>query len=842
MKFIYLNIIYGLVVLWIAPVTAQIQIKNYEHITNDLVNDSGTALTYFTRYNEHTYLVVKSINSLQEIVIANPKPKNVLTDKLFIGQDKDNRLFKWSLTSFKKDTIQNVLEFFWDNKAEKLFYLTSNKELFIEDLKNGGTKKIADVKYYSLSLDYEKCFVTTLNSEAFFYDLNKNTCKKMYFDQDGKTIKRGVWNKKQNGVTLFLKDSKKYYVYKIGASEARLVFENPIIDNYHKTIIDTTFFSARALNEDKFAIGIKQYTGIKENKNSVEIWKGNDKGISPVIDRGIANKLQLGVVDLQKKKLINLYDSLKMNVFKIDENDNNVYVYQDNFHEDFTQFNPKRNVFIYNNDFSKKSYLTDFSGSDNGVFSFKEWPYLFYYKDKNWWYYDIKHKKQVTITDKSTGVFYDKTNDYSAISSSQFTQRMVYGGNDKIFLNDLNDIWTWNFHTKKMTQLTSGNKMNRHYAISLANIVNNHKEWGWSFDVKMKGYKNIVLEWVSVDYTQAGIDLMNEDGKVENLIKSEAKISQVKRSENYITYIMERYNLPPVLYLYDIEKRKAEKIFESNKWDTEAKKVISKYIRWKSDKGVECGAIIRFPTDYDPTRKYPAILNIYEKKHRLQYNYTPLNNVLGDSFNYRDYIKDGYFVIEPDLNYEIGNVGRSASQSLIGSTNELLKMYPIDKDNIGIIGHSFGAYEVNFIITQTDMFKTAVSCNGISDLVNAYTSINWSSMKPDMWRMESQQYRMFKPLSGFEKDYISNSPILNTSKIKTPLLIWAGKKDTQVNWQQSVNFFLTLKRAGKVVNLLLYPQVEHSVSDEVNGNDIAVKMKDWFDFYLKQKSYPDWLQ
>ena len=61
---------------------------------------------------------------------------------------------------------------------------------------------------------------------------------------------------------------------------------------------------------------------------------------------------------------------------------------------------------------------------------------------------------------------------------------------------------------------------------------------------------------------------------------------------------------------------------------------------------------------------------------------------------------------------------------------------------LDLTGQSFGGYETNFIITQTDLFATAISGAAVSDNLQHYFTINTDYTNIDAWRYENQQYRM----------------------------------------------------------------------------------------------------
>jgi len=161
---------------------------------------------------------------------------------------------------------------------------------------------------------------------------------------------------------------------------------------------------------------------------------------------------------------------------------------------------------------------------------------------------------------------------------------------------------------------------------------------------------------------------------------------------------------------------------------------------------------------------------------------------------------------------------------------------------MGIYGHSFGGFETNYIITQTSRFKTAISSAGVADAISNYLNYSFEYNRPDSWRFETQQWRLGKSFFDNQEMYIKNSPIYHAKNINTPLLLITGKEDYVVNWQQSLYMFTALKRLQKEVYLLLYNQEGHSIGKKENQMDVSTKIKQWFDYYLKNKEKPNWMK
>ena len=99
---------------------------------------------------------------------------------------------------------------------------------------------------------------------------------------------------------------------------------------------------------------------------------------------------------------------------------------------------------------------------------------------------------------------------------------------------------------------------------------------------------------------------------------------------------------------------------------------------------------------------------------------------------------------------------------------------------------------------------------------------------------------MGKPFFEIPGTYLKNSPLHSANNVNTPLLLWAGTKDAQIDYQQSLSFFLALKRQQKKVTMLLYED-EHVLFNSENKYDLKGRLKQYFDFHLKYGSKPDWL-
>jgi dipeptidyl aminopeptidase/acylaminoacyl peptidase len=100
---------------------------------------------------------------------------------------------------------------------------------------------------------------------------------------------------------------------------------------------------------------------------------------------------------------------------------------------------------------------------------------------------------------------------------------------------------------------------------------------------------------------------------------------------------------------------------------------------------------------------------------------------------------------------------------------------------------------------------------------------------------------MEKSLFEDRERYKTSSPLTYVENIKTPLLSWTGQEDQQVDWHQSIEWYLALRRLNKKHILLLYPKEPHVLNKPENQRDLSKRMEEWFSYFLKGESPADWI-
>ncbi|MBA5791562.1 S9 family peptidase [Flavobacterium sp. xlx-214] len=815
---------------------AQVKDSQNERLVNDLISENGTILSYYSIYKNEP-LRYTLVDTKADVKYTLLNVVNVhLTNDLFIGQN--NKRKEIYIVNFEKkaiDTLCNVEKYmFLSNKKNTLIVSTTLKNVQITNaLNRTDLVKYENVSDFYFSDDLQLLLLKCKKNDIlvdFNYPIPKETVVPL---RNLFNFKKVIGNN-NNEVYLLGNSKDSICILKKEINNFKTVYKSPLLLNKGNAI--DTLFTAVNLLKSNIILGTIPKTKNQDVNSNVEIWRGSERGITKNIEKQYLKQKPLVLIDINNQKLINFYDDQKLLDFKVNYQDELIYEYEINEHNDYTkQFS---DITVYSrsrlNNWERQ-LLRTFNGAPSGVFNFISKPQLFYFHNKNWYYIDNEIEKKITYLDSV--VFYKK--EYVHLNTDAFLKRPVLYNENYLLLKAIDDVYLYNLKTQKLKKLTINSKKNRNYDFISSSIKFINEPWLFATDWTIEN-KRIILKWNDHNYKREGISIFDQNFEQTDLLEINGKISQVKSSKDIITYITESYDKPPAIFKMNLKSKKITKLYQSNSWDDNVN-VHSEQLDWISNHGNLRKLTIRYPKELIAGKKYPVILSIYEKKIHEFNQYQSPSQIMSSNINYRNYVDDGYIVIEPDIYYDDSGPGISAVKCIEDVIEKMKSIDAVDMDNIGLIGHSFGGYETNFIITQTNKFKVAVSSAGVADLKAYYFTVNWNTLEPDMWRMETQQWRMGGSIYNLQDKYQNNSPINFAENVSTPLLLLAGTADYKINWNQSVMFYVALQKLKKDVTLLLYQNEDHEILNEDKKLDASKKIKDWFDYFLKNREKPDWM-
>jgi dipeptidyl aminopeptidase/acylaminoacyl peptidase len=296
----------------------------------------------------------------------------------------------------------------------------------------------------------------------------------------------------------------------------------------------------------------------------------------------------------------------------------------------------------------------------------------------------------------------------------------------------------------------------------------------------------------------------------------------------------------PDLLATNSSMKELRKVSDANPQKTGLLWGSAEMVAFRNLDGVPLQGVLYKPENFDPQKKYPMIVYIYE---RLSENFNhfveprPMHTI-----NFSYYASNGYLVFTPDIVYTTGYPGQSALKCVMSGVDAVVARGFVDEKNIGIEGHSWGGYQISYMVTQTTRFKAVEAGAPVANMTSAYDGIRWGPGLPRQFQYEKTQSRIGGSLWEYPTRFIENSPLFMADRIKTPMLILQNDMDDAVPWYQGIEMFLALRRLGKEAYMFSYNGEPHGIRHRANQKDFAMRMSQFFDYELKGAPKPDWME
>lgn len=316
-------------------------------------------------------------------------------------------------------------------------------------------------------------------------------------------------------------------------------------------------------------------------------------------------------------------------------------------------------------------------------------------------------------------------------------------------------------------------------------------------------------------------------------------INKAKNTDDVI-YTMETFQQYPDIHYSTLAFKKSVQLTHGDKqqegfiWGT------AELVSWISLDGRPLEGVVYKPANFDPNKKYPMMVNFYERNSETLYNYR-MPEPHRSTIDYHLYNSNEYVIFNPDIRYVDGYPGESCYNCLMpGITMMIAKGY-IDEKGIGAQGHSWGGYQVAYLATRTNLFSAIESGAPVVNMFSAYGGIRWGSGMARSFQYEHTQSRLGATLWSSPLRYLENSPLFTMDKVQTPILIMHNDADGHVPWYQGIEYFVGMKRLGKPCWLLNYTGEPHWPMHMANRIDFQRRMFQFFNHYLKNDKMPKWM-
>jgi dipeptidyl aminopeptidase/acylaminoacyl peptidase len=288
---------------------------------------------------------------------------------------------------------------------------------------------------------------------------------------------------------------------------------------------------------------------------------------------------------------------------------------------------------------------------------------------------------------------------------------------------------------------------------------------------------------------------------------------------------------PGALYLVDTASSSLRRLTDDNS-DYFAESPPARLEKFSIHRqGMEIECRLWSPPAFDPTQRYPLVLDIHGGP----------NSAFYDAFNLPQQIlaTAGFVVlaVNPRGSTTYGNAftmavlgdwGGEDYQDLMAAVDTVASRPYVDATRLGVHGYSYGGFMSSWIIGHTSRFNAAVvgapcidlpSMYGTSDIGVSFGEVQWRGSR---WEALAQA--------------LERSPLTYAPAVKTPVLLLHGEADLRCPIEQGEQYFVALKRHGKEVEFVRFPDCSHlflRIGHPKMREEYLHRMLAWFQRYLQ---------
>lgn len=750
----------------------------------------------------------------------------------------------------KKDTIKKA------KKKLKKVSKDNGYHLVIHNLESGVEDTLKYVHSYAIAKEGRHLVYATsgevdsLGGGVFHYDVDKAT-RTLLLASHHKTKypQLGISDSgKRVGFVVDADSTKslikmpKLYAWNLGDDRANMIVDSE--SNGTNMLVSKDARLRFSENENRLFFGLRTQpivqdtTLLKEEIVNVEVWTYDEPRLYTV--------QELDVNDDKKKSYLSLYDFSKNKMIQVANTSYDLSRTGDEGNSDYavvgnptpyllqSQWTAQRPMDMQrvNLNTGERSAIATKVYGGSSISPKGNYMYGYSRKDSTWFTYNLKTLKYTALTKGRQ--FYNELHDYPddpySYGSAGWTE-----DDAKFLIYDRYDIWAFDPDTGTSENLTNGRASQMRYryvrlddeersisnsdAWMLSTFNENNKYSGAaSYDPKRKTKKQLI----EGPYSYGRFNMAQND------------------KNNRLLFTKESFTDFPNLWSTTISFKSPKQITDANPQQSDYNWGTAEMVEWTSLDGKPLRGMLIKPENFDPNKKYPMIVNFYEKSSDGLYRHRA-PSYGRSTINYPFYASRGYVIFNPDVYYRDGYPGESAFNCVIPGITMLIEQGFIDKDNIGVQGHSWGGYQIAYLVTKTDIFKAAESGAPVANMISAYGGIRWWTGLSRQFQYEHTQSRIGGTPWEYPQRFIENSPIFNIDKINTPLLIMHNDADGHVPWYQGIEFFVSLRRLGKPSWFLNYNDEPHWPLKMQNRIDFNIRMAQFFDHYLKGDPKPVWM-
>lgn len=476
--------------------------------------------------------------------------------------------------------------------------------------------------------------------------------------------------------------------------------------------------------------------------------------------------------------------------------------------------------------------------------------YFLYWKDKHVWSYDIAANKHTNITTKAPVSFVNAEYD-------SFGEKPAYGiaGYSKdgksVILDHRFDEWVVSLDgsgTPRSLTNGVGSKSETRFRYVRFDDENPVTPGG-GFGGRGGGggqiidlSKPILLSAFGDSDKKSGFYTLDGD-KLTKLVYEDRSFGRPIKAKNAdrVLFTRETFVEYPDYWVTDSKFSNPQRL-------TNANDAVQREFKWghrvlidyKDKDGHKLQGTLAVPDDYKPGDKLPMLIYYYEKLSDHQNQYETPRYASGPA--YADYVSNGYLVLLPDIYLHTGKTHTDHLNSVEAAAKRAIELGYADPKKIALHGGSFSGQGGAYISTQSKMFAAISIRAAAVDLIADFNQL-WKTSGTNQARYDTYGQGRFgtTPYDNLEL-FMDQSAVFHAKDMNTPLLIFQGTNDGSTEWLQGVEYYNALRFLKKPVIFLSYEGEGHGFTRYDNQYDVQVRMKQFYDHYLKGTPAPEWME
>lgn len=309
--------------------------------------------------------------------------------------------------------------------------------------------------------------------------------------------------------------------------------------------------------------------------------------------------------------------------------------------------------------------------------------------------------------------------------------------------------------------------------------------------------------------------------------------------DDYSQYIYthESPTIIPDAYLRDTKAGTSKKITENKDVGPEVTGAqVKRFQVTRPRDGIKFWVDVTLPKDWRAGNRLPGIIWFYPREYTTQAQYDqskfsvninkfPEVPSARPASSTKLWVTQGYALIEPDLPI-MGDSGkmndnytRDLRENLDLVIDAVVDQGFVDRNKMGIGGHSYGAFSTVNAMTLVPYFKAGIAGDGMYN----------RSLTP--FGFQSERRSFYDAMDT----YLDMSPFFRADKISGALLMYHADEDQNVGTApiSSIRMFHALQGLGKPAAMYMYHYEDHSVATYASDLDLWARWFAWFDTYVK---------